>query len=189
MSPAVHSRRVSKVVMPRIVGVPRTFAASSGRFGDGSLRLVAVTTVTGRPSASTRRGRSRRSQCDMRAGSVEIMISSNAPPWTACCTATKGSAASNVAKSTCWEWVHRWRQASAEERRSLACLATGARGRTRARPRCRRTRPRGSASGVSGPGGVRGGCSRRPCPDHPAVVRYEWPCPGNLLHMDVKKLR
>jgi hypothetical protein len=20
------------------------------------------------------------------------------------------------------------------------------------------------------------------------VVRYEWPCPGNLLHMDVKKL-
>ena len=34
----------------------------------------------------------------------------------------------------------------------------------------------------------RGGCSRRPRPKRPAVVRYEWPCPGNLLHMDVKKL-
>jgi len=33
----------------------------------------------------------------------------------------------------------------------------------------------------------RGGCSRRPAPERPAVVRYEWPCPGNLLHMDVKK--
>ena len=33
----------------------------------------------------------------------------------------------------------------------------------------------------------RGGCSRRPKPDRPAVVRYQWPCPGNLLHMDVKK--
>ena len=34
----------------------------------------------------------------------------------------------------------------------------------------------------------RGGCSRRPRPEPPAVIRYEWPCPGNLLHLDVKKL-
>ena len=33
----------------------------------------------------------------------------------------------------------------------------------------------------------RGGCSRLPRLERPAVVRYEWPCPGNLLHMDVKK--
>jgi transposase InsO family protein len=33
----------------------------------------------------------------------------------------------------------------------------------------------------------RGGCSRRPKPEVPAVIRYEWPCPGQLLHMDVKK--
>jgi hypothetical protein len=33
----------------------------------------------------------------------------------------------------------------------------------------------------------RGGCSRLPAAERPAVVRYEWPCPGNLLHMDVKK--
>ena len=32
------------------------------------------------------------------------------------------AAASNVAKSTCWEWVRRWRQASDEERRTRACL-------------------------------------------------------------------
>src|SRR4051794_22906265 len=32
------------------------------------------------------------------------------------------AAASNVARSTCWEWVRRWRQAGEEERRSLACL-------------------------------------------------------------------
>jgi transposase InsO family protein len=34
----------------------------------------------------------------------------------------------------------------------------------------------------------RGGCSRRPPGERPPVVRYEWPCPGQLLHMDVKRL-
>ncbi|MGH2979574.1 MAG: IS481 family transposase [Solirubrobacterales bacterium] len=33
----------------------------------------------------------------------------------------------------------------------------------------------------------RRGCSRRPRAPREAVVRYEWPCPGNLLHVDVKK--
>jgi transposase InsO family protein len=33
----------------------------------------------------------------------------------------------------------------------------------------------------------RGGCSRREPADRPPVVRYQWPCPGNLLHMDVKR--
>jgi hypothetical protein len=36
----------------------------------------AVTTATGRPSCSTREGRSRRSQCETRAGSVERTTSS-----------------------------------------------------------------------------------------------------------------
>ena len=31
------------------------------------------------------------------------------------------------------------------------------------------------------------GCSRAPRGDRAAVVRYEWPCPGDLLHMDVKR--
>ncbi len=34
----------------------------------------------------------------------------------------------------------------------------------------------------------RAGVSRRPQPERPTVVRYLWPCPGQLLHMDTKKL-
>ena len=33
----------------------------------------------------------------------------------------------------------------------------------------------------------RHGCSRSPRPARGEVVRYEWPCPGDLLHMDVKR--
>ena len=33
----------------------------------------------------------------------------------------------------------------------------------------------------------RHGCSRIPKRPRAAVVRYEWPCPGDLLHMDVKR--
>jgi transposase InsO family protein len=33
----------------------------------------------------------------------------------------------------------------------------------------------------------RHGCSRPPRCDRAEVVRYEWPCPGDLLHMDVKR--
>jgi hypothetical protein len=41
------------------------------------------------------------------------------------------TAASSVAKSTAWEWVQRWRGASAQERRTLACLRDRS-----SRPRC-----------------------------------------------------
>ena len=118
------------------------------------------------------------------------------------------AAASNVAKSTCWEWVLRWRQASADERRTLACLAdrlsrphrspsqVPADEAARICERRRRTgwSPRRLADepDIARPHSTvhqvlrRGGCSRRPRPARPAVVRYEWPCPGNLLHMDEK---
>jgi transposase InsO family protein len=33
----------------------------------------------------------------------------------------------------------------------------------------------------------RHGCSRAPRPTRREVRRYEWPCPGDLLHMDVKR--
>src|SRR5215203_1891590 len=33
----------------------------------------------------------------------------------------------------------------------------------------------------------RHGCSRAPRPARRGVCRYEWPCPGDLLHMDVKR--
>ena len=120
------------------------------------------------------------------------------------------AAASNVAKSTCWEWVRRWRQASEEDRRTLACLEDRP-SRPQTSPSqvpaaeaeriCERRRrtgwsPRRLADEpdiVRSPATVhqvlrRGGCSRRARPERPAVVRYQWPCPGNLLHMDVKRL-
>src|ERR671928_20684 len=33
----------------------------------------------------------------------------------------------------------------------------------------------------------RHGCSRLPRRPRAQFVRYEWPCPGDLLHMDVKR--
>ena len=35
----------------------------------------------------------------------------------------------------------------------------------------------------------RHGCSRPPRASRETFVRYEWPCPGDLLHMDVKRYR
>src|SRR5919106_1004273 len=120
------------------------------------------------------------------------------------------AAPSNVAKSTVHLWVTRWRQASAGERRTLACLEdrpsrphtspsrVPADEAARICERRERTgwSPRRLAAepDISRPHSTvhqvlrRGGCSRRPAPERPAVVRYEWPCPGQLLHMDVKKL-
>ena len=125
-------------------------------------------------------------------------------------TLQAAAAACNVAKSTCWEWVRRWRAASEPERVTLSALKDRS-----SRPHrspcqvpveeaariCERREhtgwsPRRLAEepDIARPHSTihqvlrRGGCSRRPRPQEPAVVRYEWPCPGNLLHMDVKKL-
>ena len=114
----------------------------------------------------------------------------------------------NVSKSTVWEWVRRWRAATPAERESLACLTERSSRPHRSPSRCpageeqricelrRRTgwSPRTIAMLVGRPHSTvhqilrRGGCSRREPSERPGVVRYEWPCPGNLLHMDVKKL-
>jgi transposase InsO family protein len=117
------------------------------------------------------------------------------------------AAASNVAKSTAWEWVRRWRAAGPQERRSLACLEDRP-STPRRSPRrlsdadhervCelrRRTGwgPRLIASEVDLAHATvhralrRRGCSRRPPLPREAVVRYEWGCPGDLLHMDTKR--
>ncbi len=120
------------------------------------------------------------------------------------------AAASNVSRSTCWEWVRRWRDADEQGRADLSCL-TDRSSRPKSSPAqvpdeearkiCERRErtgwsPRRLADepDISRPHSTvhrvlrRGGRSRRPRPEPPAVVRYEWPCPGNLLHMDVKKL-
>ena len=117
------------------------------------------------------------------------------------------AAASNVAKSTVWEWVRRWRRASDQERRSLACLQDRS-SRPHTSPRMldpaeqericaarRRTGwgPRLIATEVGHPHATvhatlrRNGCSRQPRAPREAVVRFEWPCPGDLLQMDTKR--
>ena len=117
------------------------------------------------------------------------------------------AAASNVAKSTAWEWVRRWRTASDAERRTLSCLEDRP-STPRRSPRmlsaadhdrvcAARARtgwgPRLIATEVEIPHATvhralrRRGCSRRPRAPREAVVRYEWPCPGDLVHMDVKR--
>ncbi len=112
-----------------------------------------------------------------------------------------------IAKSTAWEWTTRWRAASASERESLACLADRP---SRPHQSPRRTRPglerrivrERERTGwgprlIAGRVGVahstvhqvlrRHGLSRPPRPVKQDVVRYEWPCPGDLLHMDTKR--
>jgi transposase InsO family protein len=120
------------------------------------------------------------------------------------------AAASNVSRSTVHTWVWRWRRADEGGRRDLGCLRDRPsrphtspaqvpdaearaicerRGRTGWSPRRLAEEP-----DISRPASTvhrvlrRAGCSRLPRPEAPTVVRYEWPCPGNLLHMDVKKL-
>ena len=124
-------------------------------------------------------------------------------------TFAQAAAWANVSRATVWTWVDRWRRASGEERRSLVCLADRPsrphvcpaqvpaeeaaricelREQTGWSPRRLAdepevTRPHSTIHQVL----RRGGVSRRPVAERPAVVRYQWPCPGNLLHMDVKK--
>ena len=85
-APATDHRR-------RSPGAPAGCASERARSD-----CLAVTTVTGKPSASTRWGRSRRSQCETRAASVEMMISSNRPRSTSCSTA---------ANDRCRRWLPR----------------------------------------------------------------------------------
>jgi transposase len=122
-------------------------------------------------------------------------------------TFAQAAAWANVSKSTVWEWVRRWRAASPQDRESLSCLAERS-----SRPRHSPTRlaaeeepricelrrrtgwsPRRIAAEVGRPHSTvhqvlrRGGCSRPEPPERPPLIRYQWPCPGQLLHMDVKR--
>jgi transposase InsO family protein len=123
-------------------------------------------------------------------------------------TFEQAAACSNVrSKSTVSTWVGRWRAASDEERRTLRCLEDRC-SRPHSSPNmldacaqeriCRERRrtgwgPRQIASVVGHPHSTvhaalrRHGCSRAPKAPRAAVVRYEWPCPGDLLHMDTKR--
>jgi len=124
-------------------------------------------------------------------------------------TLRAAAAARNVAPATAHRWWVRWRDAGPEQRASLVCLHDRS-SRPRRSPRMlsaaeqdricevrKRTGwgPRLIAGEVGHPHSTvhrtlqRRGCSRRPRAPRDAVVRYEWPCPGQLLHMDTKRLQ
>jgi transposase InsO family protein len=123
-------------------------------------------------------------------------------------TLKAAAAAFGVSPATAHRWWHRWRQADAPGRDSLACL------------RDRSSRPLRSPRRLSpveeepilcarretnlGPGRLAGivrrarstvwkvlrrhGLSRRRGSERQSYRRYEWSRPGALLHMDVKRL-
>jgi transposase InsO family protein len=122
-------------------------------------------------------------------------------------TLRAAAAAFGVAVSTAHRWVARWRAASTSERAMLGCLADRS-SRPRHSPRRlgeeleRRVVDARGQTGwgprlVAGVVGVphqtvwrvlrRYGCSRAPRPPREPANRYEWPCPGDLLHMDVSR--
>jgi transposase len=117
------------------------------------------------------------------------------------------AAACGVAASTACIWTRRWRAAALEEQMSLACLNDRSSRPLRSPRRCsaeleerlcvaRRETGWGPRL-IAGVTGVphqtvwkvlqRAGCSRRPKLPREAANRYQWPCPGDLLHMDTKR--
>jgi transposase InsO family protein len=117
------------------------------------------------------------------------------------------AAAFSVSPATAHRWWHRWLAAGEEARRSLSCLFDRS-SRPRRSPRqlapeleqaicaCRRQTGWGPRL-VAGATGFahstvwkvlrRAGISRPPRVAREPANRYEWPCPGDLLHMDVSR--
>jgi transposase InsO family protein len=117
------------------------------------------------------------------------------------------AAAFNVSPATAHRWWHRWRQASDEARQGLGCLFDRS-SRPHRSPRqlapelaelictCRLETGWGPRL-VAGATGFahstvskvleRAGISRPPRPLREPANRYEWPCPGDLLHMDTSE--
>jgi transposase InsO family protein len=121
------------------------------------------------------------------------------------CSLRTAAAESSVSVSTAHRWWHRWRGACAQSRASGAWLEDRS---SRPQRQPRRTGdelearicavrqatgwgPRLVAGATGQPHQTvwkvlrRHGLSRRPAPERGAPNRYEWPRPGDLLHMDV----
>src|SRR3954447_16735271 len=122
-------------------------------------------------------------------------------------TLKAAAAAFSVSPATAHRWWHRWREATVETRQTLSCLFDRS-----SRPRrspwqlapeleaaicdCRRQTGWGPRL-VGGATGFchstvwkvlrRAGISRPPRPVREPANRYEWPCPGDLLHMDTSE--
>jgi transposase InsO family protein len=119
----------------------------------------------------------------------------------------RAAACFNVSPATAHRWWHRWCDSSEEARRSLSCLLDRS-SRPRRSPRqlapelaericaCRRETGWGPRL-VAGATGFahstvwkvlhRAGISRPAKPAKEPANRYEWPCPGDLLHMDTSR--
>jgi transposase InsO family protein len=117
------------------------------------------------------------------------------------------AAAFSVSPATAHRWWHRWLEASEEARRTLVCLFDRS-SRPRRSPQrlapeleevicaCRRQTGWGPRL-VAGATGFahstvwkvlkRAGISRPPRAGKEPANRYEWPCPGDLLHMDTSR--
>ncbi len=105
----------------------------------------------------------------------------------------------NVSPATAHKWWHRWlageglRDRSSRPHRSPRMLPDEAQDRICEVRRHTGWGPRLIAGVVGRPHSTvhrtlaRHGISRRPRPKREEVVRYEWPCPGDLLHMDTKR--
>jgi transposase InsO family protein len=113
----------------------------------------------------------------------------------------------NVSPATAHRWWHRWHEGSDEARKSLSCLFDRS-SRPRHSPRqlapelaericdCRRKTGWGPRL-IAGATGFahstiwrvlhRAGISRPPRPSREPANSYEWPCPGDLLHMDTSE--
>ena len=122
-------------------------------------------------------------------------------------TLKQAAAAFSVSPATAHRWWHRWLEASEEARRTLSCLLARS-SRPRRSPRqlapeleqvicsCRRQTGWGPRL-VAGATGFahstvwkvlrRAGISRPPRQAKEPANRYEWPCPGDLLHMDTSR--
>jgi len=119
-------------------------------------------------------------------------------------TLKEAAASFSVSPATAHRWWHRWREAGEEARRTLSCLFDHS-SRPHRSPRqlapelaeaicaCRRQTGWGPRL-VAGRTGFchstvwkvlrRAGISRPPRAPREPANSYEWPCPGDLLHMD-----
>jgi transposase len=122
-------------------------------------------------------------------------------------TLRAAAAAFNVSPATAHRWWHRWSDAPDEARRTLSCLGDRS-SRPHRSPRqlapdlaeaicaCRRQTGWGPRL-VAGATGFahstvwkvlrRAGISRPPKRVQEPANSYEWPCPGDLLHMDTSR--
>src|SRR5438034_4806440 len=123
------------------------------------------------------------------------------------CSCREAARRRGVSPTTACKWWRRWLEATLEQRRSLVCLEDRS-SRPRRSPRmlpateqariCAVRRrsgwgPRLIAGETGHPHATvwrtlrRAGLSRLPRPPREQACRYEWPCPGDLLHIDSKR--